>query len=299
MNQNEDVEEGDVERTLDRMELNTTVREIFDGILDGPMGQFKQPLAFIKENKFGVVWREDNERYEKVMFHAKTFLQAITTSFPTKHAEAAKHIEGSTCDLFLQYVHEKLDETLLGEDLFENSCKDIHHSITRSILRIKEKLEKKHDQQPEQKSDLDDMISQTDLSDPIHIHHALLCCQVASDCKDPEHKQKSLEKFEKEHLLSGLCVSYENEQVPKYVMARCGDVLYVSFEGVQSHNLGRTEKSYRGEICTGRVTLSDTATTLKSNASTDIYVTHIALVKISIYQLHSQKRHRLDSNCVY
>ncbi len=34
-------------------------------------------------------------------------------------------------------------------------------------------------------------------------------------------------------------------------MARCGDVLYVSFDGVQSHNFGSTEKSYRGEICAG------------------------------------------------
>ena len=251
MSRNEDAAREDTDSVHDCVDLNPTVQKIFDGILDGPMEEFKQPLEFIKENKFRAVWREDTERHEKVMSYAKTFLQAITTSFPSKYAEAAKHIEGSTCDLFLQYVHDKLDESLLGQDPFHDSCKKVHQSITRSLLRIKDKLEKKCDEQPEQKSDLEDMISKTDLLDPIHIHHALLCCQVASDCKYPEHKQKSLEKFEKEHLLSDLYVSYENEQVPKYVMARCGNVLYVCFKGVQSHNLGRTERSYRGEICKG------------------------------------------------
>ena len=260
MNQNEDAAREDTDSIYDLVELNETVQKIFDGIFDGPMEEFRQPLEFIKENKFWAVWREDTERHEKVMSYAKTFLQAITTSFPTKYAEAAKHIEGSTCDLFLQYVHDKLDESLLGQDPFEDSCKKVHQSITRSILRIKDKLEKKRDEQPEHKSDLDNMISKTDLLDPIHIHHALLCCQVANDCEYPEHKQKSLEKFEKEHLLSDLCVSYENEQVPKYVMARCGNVLYVSFKGVQSHNLGRTERSYRGEICKGRVTYNHSLT---------------------------------------
>ena len=254
MSQNEDVAREDTDSIHDLVELNATVQKIFDDILDGPMEEFRQPLEFIKENKFGTVWRHDAERHEKVMFHAKIFLQAITTSFRTKHAEAAKHIEGSTCDLFLQYVHDKLDESILGQDPFHDSCKKVHQSITRSILRIKDRLEKQHVEQTETKSDLDDMISETELLDPIHIHHALLCCQVASDCRNPEHKQQSLEKFEKEHLLSDLCVSYENEQVPKYVMARCGSVLYVSFKGVESHNLGKMERSYRGEILKGRVT---------------------------------------------
>ena len=248
MNQSEDMDP-----TLDRVEISATVREIFDGIFDGPMEKLKEPLEFIKENKFGHVWRDDAERHEKVMRDAKTFLQGVIGSFSSKHAEAAKHIEGSTCDLFLQYVHEKLDESLLGQDSFEDSCKDVHHLITSRILRIKDKLEMKHDEQPNNKTDLEVMISQTDLLNPIHIHHALLCCQVAYDCKDPKDREKSLENLEKEHLLSDLCVSYENEEVPKYVMARCGDVLYVSFKGVQSHNFGSTEKSYRGEICAGRV----------------------------------------------
>ena len=248
MNQSED---ENIDSTLARVEINATVREIFDSIFDGPMEQFKKPLEFIKENKFGAVWREDIEKHEKVMSYVKTFLQAVINSFSSKHAEAAKHIEGSTCDLFLQYVHERLDESLLGEDSFEDSCKDVHHLITSRILRIKDKLETKHDEQPNNKTDLEVMISQTDLLNPIHIHHALLCCQVAYNCNDPERKEKSLENLEKEHLLSDLCVSYENEEVPKYVMARCGDVLYVSFKGVQSHNFGSTEKSYRGEICAG------------------------------------------------
>ena len=249
MNQSED---EDIDSTLARVEINAAVREIFDGIFDGPMEQFKEPLEFIKENKFDAVWREDIERHEKVMSYAQNFLQAMIASFSSKHAEAAKHIEGSTCDLFLQYVHEKLKKSLLGEDSFEDSCNEIHHLITSRIQRIKEKLETKHDEQPNNKTNLEVMISQTDLLDPIHIHHALLCCQVAYNCEDPEYSKNSLDNLEKEHLLSDLCVSYENEHVPKYVMARCGDVLYVSFEGVQSHNFGSTEKSYRGEISAGR-----------------------------------------------
>jgi hypothetical protein len=251
-------EDEDTDPTLDRVEIDDTVRKIFDGIFDGPMGQFKRPLELIKENECGLVWREENERNSKVMLNAKIFIQAVSTSFPTRHEEAAKHIEGSTCDLFLQYVYEKLDESLLGHDLFEDSCAEIKKSITNKILRIKGALERKPDEQPKQKSDLEVMISQTDLLDPIHIHHALLCCQVAYDCKDPEYSKNSLDNLEKEHLLSDLYVSYENEHVPKYVMARCGDVLYVSFEGVQSHNFGSTERSYRGEISAGMFSTSIT-----------------------------------------
>ena len=248
MNQSED---EDMDPTLDCVEIDATVREVFDGIFDRPMEQFKRPLELIKENECGLVWREENERNGKVMFHAKTFIQALTDSFPSKHPEAAKHVDGSTCDVFLQYVHEKLDESLLGQDPFEDSCKDIKELITKKILRIKGALEAQKDEQPKNTSDLEVMILKTDLLDPIHIHHALLCCQIASDCKDPEYSENSLENLEKEHLLSELSVSYENEHVPKYVMARCGDVLYVSFKGVQSHNFGSKETSYRGEISTG------------------------------------------------
>jgi hypothetical protein len=249
MNQSED---EDIDSTLDRVEINATVREIFDGIFDGPMEEFKARLEFIKENKFDAVWREDIEKHEKVMSYAQNFLQAMIAGFSSKHWEAAERIEGSACDLFLQYVHEKLKKSLLGEDLFEDSCNEIHHLITSRILRIKKNLETKHDEQPNIKTNLEVMISQTDLLDPIHIHHALLCCQVAYDRKDPEYSKNSLDNLEKEHLLSDLCVSYENEHVPKYVMARCGNVLYVCFKGVQSHNFGSTEKSYHGKICAGR-----------------------------------------------
>jgi hypothetical protein len=255
MNRSEDEDSHDEDPTFDRVEIGTTVREIFNGIFDGPMEQFKKRLLVIRENQYGLVWDDENERHEKVMFHAKTFVKSVTACFPSKHAEAAKHIEGSTCDLFLQYVHEKLDESLLGQDPFEDSCKKIKDLITEKIEQIKGTLEAQQDEQPKQKSDVEIMISQTDLLDPIHIHHALLCCQIANDCKDPEHSNKSLENLEKEHLLSDLSVSYENEHVPKYVMARCGDVLYVSFKGVQSHNFGSTEKSHRGEICAGMFSL--------------------------------------------
>ena len=246
MNQSED--EGiDVLRA----EINETVREIFDGIFIGPMEQFKEPLEFIKENKYGAVWRNDTERQERVIHFAKDFIKAVIANINSRYAEAAKHIEGSTCDLFLEYVCEKLDESVLGKDPFQDSCVEIKDSIIKKIVRIKETLENNPDKQPTNKTELEVMISQTDLLDPIHIRHSLLCCQVARECKDPEAAQKFLEDLGKEHLLSGLSVSYENQAVPKYVMANCADVLYVSFEGVQSHNAGSTQKNFRGEICAG------------------------------------------------
>jgi hypothetical protein len=231
--------------------MSVPVREIFADIFNGPMGNFKERLEFIKENKFGYVWGDDADRHEKVMRDANAFIQAISSSFSSKHPEAAKHVEGSTCDLFLLYVYEKLDESLLGQHPFEDTCKHIKELITSKILRIKGTLEALPDEEPKQKSDLEVMISETKLFDPIHIHHALLCCQVAYDCDNPEYSKNSLDKLEKEHLLSELSVSYENANVPKYVMARCGNVLYVSFKGVQSHNFGCKDRSYRGETCTG------------------------------------------------
>ena len=88
------------------------MREIFDGIFNVPMEQFKEPLEFIKENKFGAVWRDDAERHEKVMSYAKTFLKAVTANVSAEYAEAAKHIEGSTCDL---RKHIKGGTTLLSD----------------------------------------------------------------------------------------------------------------------------------------------------------------------------------------
>ena len=67
MNQNEDAAREDTDSIHDRVDINATVQKIFDGILDGPMEEFRQPLEFIKENKFRAVWREDTERHEKVM----------------------------------------------------------------------------------------------------------------------------------------------------------------------------------------------------------------------------------------
>ena len=244
---------------LDRVEINDTVREIFDGIFDGPMDEFKKPLKVIKDNHFGLVWRDENERDEKVRSVARAFLYDLTTNLGSKHADAAKHIEGSTCELFLQYAHKKLDESLLGQEPFENSCTEIKQQIKKKTSQIKATLEISHDDQPVQKSNLDLMISETDLLDPIHMRHALLCCKAANECKDSESWENSLKDLEENgetHLLSDLCVSYENEQVPKYVMARCGDVLHVSFKGVQTHNFGSTEKSYRGEICTGMLSIT-------------------------------------------
>ena len=237
-----------VEPTL---KINDTAREMFDDIYDGPMEQFIEPLQIISENKHELVWGDEHERNDKVMRHARTFIKAVINNVSCKHAEAAKHIEGSTCDLFLEYLYEKLDKSLLSEDQFEDCYKEMKDLITSRILRVKDALEVQHDEQPKQKSDLEVMVLQTDLFESIHIHHALLCCQIANDCDDPEQSDNFLENLEKEHLLSDVSVSYDNEHVPKYVMARCGDVLYVCFKWVQFHNFGGTEKSYRGEICTG------------------------------------------------
>ena len=256
MSQGED-EAGDTDSTVkvEHVKIDAVVREIFNGIFDGPMEQFKKPLQVIKENQCGLVWRDKNERNDKVMKHANVFIYVVTTSFTSKHAEAANHIDGSTCDLFLKYVYEKLECSLLSQDLFENSYREIKDSIGQKISRIRDKLEAKHDEHHAKKSDLEVMISETKLQDPIHIHHALLCCQVARNCKNPENRKNFLDNLEKDHLLSEVFVSYENEYVPKYVMARCGDVLYVSFEGVQPHNFCTTEISYRGEISVGMFTI--------------------------------------------
>ena len=244
-------EERHTNPAMESAKIVDTARMIFDEILDGPMKHFIEPLQVIKENKFGLVWREENERNDKVMSHARTFIKAIISNVSSKHAEAAKHIEGSTCDSFVAYVYEKLDCSLLGQDPFEDSCKEIKELISSRILKIKDALEVQHDEQPKQKSDLEVMILQSDLLDSIHIHHTLLCCQIANDCNDPEQSNNFLKNLEKEHLLSELSLSYENANVPKYVMARCGDVLYVCFKWVLFHNFGATERSYRGEICTG------------------------------------------------
>lgn len=248
MNESED-EENDF--TLGNVIIDETVREIFDNILDEPIEQFQQPLEFIKENKFGAVWRCDSERHDKVMVYAQTFMKSIIASFLPRHPEAAKHTEGSTCELFIKYIYKKLDESLLGHDLFADSSEELKHRITSKILRIKDTLETENDELPKRESELEIMISNTNLLDPIHIHHALLCCQVAYKCENPERSQQCLEELEEEHLLSELSVSYKNDHVPKYVMARCGDVLYVCFKGMQSHNFGSTDKSFRGEINEG------------------------------------------------
>ena len=244
-------EDEDMNPTLSHVEIDVAARTIFDGIFHEPMQSLKERLEFIKENRFGYVWEDDDDRRGKVMRDVNNFLHAVTESFSSKHAEAAKHIKGSTCDSFLQYLHEKLNESLLSKHPFQDSWEETQDLIGTKISRIKGRLEAQHDEQPKQQSDLEVMISDTKLLDPIHIHHTLLCCQVVRDCEDPEYSKDCVANLEKEHLLTELSVSYENKYVPKYVMARCGNVLYVSFQGVQSHNFGSTEKSHRGEICAG------------------------------------------------
>ena len=233
------------------MEIDNAARTIFDAILDEPMKSLKERLEFIKENKFEHVWKDDHDRHGKVMRDVNNFLHAVTESFSSKYAEAAKHIEGSTCDSFHQHLLEKLNESLLSQNPYQDSWEETQDLIGNKISRIKDRLQAQHNEQPKQQSDLEVMISDTKLLDPIHIHHTLLCCQVVRDCADPEYSKDCVANLEKEHLLTELSVSYENENVPKYVMARCGNVLYVCFQEVQSHNFGGTEKSYRGEICAG------------------------------------------------
>ena len=108
-------------KQLEYIEMNETVCKIFDGIFDGPMDEFEKPLKVIKEHQFELLWGEENELEEKVRSVARAFLYDITTNLCSKHAEAAKHIQGSTCELFLQYAHKKLDGSLLGQEPFENS----------------------------------------------------------------------------------------------------------------------------------------------------------------------------------
>ena len=247
MRQNED---EDMSSTPSPVEIGD-----IDGILDEPMQRLKEGLEFIKENKFGHVWGKNDDRRRKlVMGDVNNFLHTVTDSFFSKYAAADKDIEGSTCDSFGQYLVENLKKSLLSQHPFQDSWEETQDLIGTKISQIKDKLKAQHDEQPRQQSDLDIMILDTKLFDPIHIYHALLCCQVVRDCEDPEYSKEFLANLEKEHLLTELSVSYENENVPKYVMARCGNVLYVCFQEVQSHNFGGTEKSYRGEICAGMFT---------------------------------------------
>ena len=113
---------------------------------------------------------------------------------------------------------------------------------------MKKTLVAKNEEEAKPLSDLETMIARTALFDPIHIHHSLLCVHLAYNCKDPEYRMHDLKELDKEHLLSNVYVSYENEDVPKYVMAECGDVIYVSFKGLSSYTIPRIQNTHRGGI---------------------------------------------------
>ena len=233
------------------LDINKAACAIFDDIYNKAIQDFREDLKVINENRRRLIWKDEMEREKKIWSSVASFQKAIKDSLVSSHAEAAKHIEGSTCDLFLAYLNDKFNQ-LLGEDLFRFLLDDIKEQIVRKILRLKNELEEKHTEEPPSESVLEDWIAKTDLFHPIHIHHALLCRQLARDCKNPENRTKNLEEIEKKHLLSNVYVSYENKDVPKYVMAECGDVIYVSFNGLSSLTSPGAESTYRGEILSSK-----------------------------------------------
>lgn len=240
-----------LDRTSD--ETTWTVEQVFESILENHMGDFRDVLQFFKENKYGAVWSNENELHEKTMIHAKKFVCNVTKTFRTKHEEVSSKVEGSACDVFQKYFLEKLKNLRSDSiSILERSIRDTEVEFSHKLSKMKESLEKEKGKVPKTKSDIEDMISSTELSHPVHLHHSMLCCRVAYDCDDPEHPEKCLEKLDEKHLLGELIVSYENSNVPRYVMARCGDVLYVAFRGLQLSRCRSAKSDWRGQVCSGK-----------------------------------------------
>ena len=241
--------------TDDNLVLGMEVKQIFEStcIFQDAMKGFLGPLEFLKENQYGMVWTDENELHERTMGASKKFVNDVMEKFRSKHSEIAQQIDGSACDVFETFFTEKLGESDYGKDsLFKYSFQETKKEFSRRISKLKEKLEREEQKGPKTTSDIEEMISQTELFDPIHIHHALLCCRVACDCKDPEHPERSLEELGEKHLLGELIVSHENDEVPRYVMARCGNVLYVTFRGLPLWKCaGPAEADWRGRISKG------------------------------------------------
>ena len=224
--------EGSSDSIESSQNLNETVAKIFKEIFDDNVQKFiSDPLQDINENKFGNVWSNESEKHVKTMKHTRLFVSAVVKQFHARYGNVSKEIaERSACDEFQKFIIERLS----GVDMHPNSFEETKEEFFRRILEIKEKFERKEEIETASKSDVDEVISKSDLMDPVHINHALLCCRVAYDCKDLENPQECLNTFYDKHWLSELVVSYQSPTVPRYVMARCGNVLYVAFRGLES-----------------------------------------------------------------
>ena len=231
-----------------------SVHNIFESVFEDAMSDFKDPLDYLKENKYRFAWKNDRERHEKTMDHGRRFVADVIQGFRSKHGDVAVAVEGSACEAFQKYFTEKMNADAT-ENMLEISLREINSEFNRKITMVKESLEKEKGKQPKPKSGIEEVISKTELLDTIHIHHALICCRIAHECEDPEHLEKSLEKLNEKHLLSAFSVSYENKNVPKYLMARCGDVLYVTFRGLHFSKIGFSTSDWRGQVCSGKVTV--------------------------------------------
>ena len=224
--------EGSSDSIESSQNLNETVAKIFKEIFDDNIQKFiSEPLQDINENKFGNVWSSEPEKHVKTMKHTRLFVSAVVKQFHARYGNVSKEIaERSACDEFQKFIIERLS----GVDMHPNSFEETKEEFFRRILEIKEKFERKEEIETASKSDVDEVISKSDLMDPVHINHALLCCRVAYDCKDLENPQQCLNTFYDKHWLSELVVSYQSPTVPRYVMARCCNVLYVAFRGFES-----------------------------------------------------------------
>ena len=216
-------------------ECDETVPKIFKEIFDSNITKLSECLAIINKNTFGTVWSGEEERHVKTIKYSKEFVSGVLNAFRVHYESASKEIlEGSTCDKFQNYILKRLSSAVEKTGMLEKSFYETKQEFIQKISVIKENFEKKEVKETAPKSDIDDVISNTDLMNPVHINHALLCCRVAYECKDLEKPEQCLRTFPDKHWLSELVVSYQSPAVPRYVMARCGNVLYVAFRGLDS-----------------------------------------------------------------
>ena len=231
--------DNDSEDSSESVESTQEVGEsVYAKIFDDNIQPFTEPLEFINENKFGGVWASETERHEKTIKYARQFVSAVVDQFHVHYERVSKEIltSGHTTyvDNFQNYILERLSNNIKEVGgMPNNSFHEMKKKLCESISKIKVKRKEEKKTAPKS-ADIDEVISKSDLMDPVHINHALLCCRVAYDCKDLENPQQCLNTFYDKHWLSELVVSYQSPTVPRYVMARCGNVLYVAFRGLES-----------------------------------------------------------------
>ena len=229
--------DNDCEDSSESVESTQEVGEsVYAKIFDDNIQPFTEHLNFINENKFGDVWATETERHNKTIKHAKPFVSAVVDQFNVHYERVSKEIlRGHTyVNEFQNYILERLSNNIKEVGgMHKNSLHEIKEKLCQSISKIKfQRTEEEKETAP--KSDIDEVILKSKLMDPVHINHALLCCRVAYECKDLEKPEQCLNSFPDKHWLSELVVSYQSLTVPRYVMARCGNVLYVAFRGLES-----------------------------------------------------------------